>query len=106
MAVELDGERLAGKLAAGDVGQHAAGIDIDGVAAWRLDDGDAMIGEVAAQIARGDDAVAEIIGIEDLFESNGDSIEIAPGEAAICGEALGEDEQVGFLLGEAIVIRA
>ena len=49
--VEFDGQRLAGKLVPRDMRQHAAGVDIDGVAAGRLDDGHAVVGDVAAQVA-------------------------------------------------------
>src|ERR1017187_5627946 len=69
-----------------------------------LDDGDAVVGNMAAQAAGGDDAVAQIVGIEDLFQANGDRVQVAAGEATVSGEAFGQNEQVGFLLGHPVVV--
>ncbi len=65
-----------------------------------------MVGDVAAQIAGGDDAVVEIVGVENFVETDGDGFQVAAGKTAVCGEALGEDEQVGLLLQDAVVIAA
>jgi len=77
--VKFDGQGLAGKPVRRDVRQHAGGIDIDGVPAGRLDDGDAMIGDVAAEVAGGDDAVVQVVGVEHLFETDGDGVQVASG---------------------------
>ena len=106
MAVEFHGQRLAGELVRRDVGQHARGIDIDGVAAGRLDDGDAVVGDVAAEVAGGDDAVVQVVGVEDLFQADGDRVQVAAGQSAVGGEAFGQDEQVGLLLEDAVVVGA
>ena len=89
-----------------DVRQHARGVDVDGVAAGRLDDGHAVVGDVAAQVAGGDDAVAQVVGVQHLLQADGDGVEVAAGESAVGGEALGEDEQVGLLLEDAVVVGA
>src|ERR1039457_3684031 len=72
--------------------------------AGRFDDGDAAVGDVAAQIAGGDDAVLQVVGIEDFFQAHGDGVEIAPGQAAVSGKAFGEDEEIGLELGDAVVV--
>ena len=85
------------------MGQHAGGIDVDGVAARGLDDGNAVIGDVAAEVAGGDDAVVEVIGIEDLFETGGDGVKVAAGKSAVGRKAFGEDQEITLLLGDAVV---
>ncbi len=86
--------------------QHARRIDIDGVAAGRLHDRHAAVGDVPAQVARGNDPVAQVIGIENFLQSHRDGVQIAAGQPAVGRKALGEDQQVGFLLRQAVVIGA
>jgi hypothetical protein len=50
--------------------------------------GHALVGNVAAKIAGGGDAVLEVIGIEHFLETDGDGFEVAPGQAAVGGESL------------------
>jgi len=47
MAVQLDRERLPGKLVPRDVRQQSSRVDIDGVATRRLDNRDPVVGNVA-----------------------------------------------------------
>src|SRR5689334_14079696 len=65
--VKLDRKRLSRKLRRWNVGEHAFRIDINRVSPGRLDDGHATIGDVTAEVAGGNDAVLEIVGVEDLF---------------------------------------
>ena len=100
LAVERDRERLARVLERWDVRQQRARIDVDGMAADRLHDRDAGAGKRLAEIRGGADPVAEVVLVDDLAEALRDRLEIAAGEAAVRGEALGEDQQVAALLGE------
>ncbi len=104
VAIEFDRERLSRELMGGTVGQHARGIDIDGVAAWRLDDGNALVSDVAAKVPGRNDAVVEIVGVENLFEPDRDGFEIAARETSVGRKSLGEDEQVGLLLKDAVIV--
>ena len=88
----------AGNCAARNVRQHARGIDIDGVPAGRLDDRHAVVGDVPAQVAGGDDAVAQIVRIEHLLQAHGDGVQVAAGQAAVGRKAFGQDQQIGLLL--------
>ena len=89
-----------------DVGQEGAGIDVDGVASGRLDDGDSRVGDVVAKIGGGSDAIFEIVVVQGFLQADGDGFEVASGEAAVGGVALGEDEKIFFLLCEGIVVGA
>ncbi len=106
MPVQFHAERLRGELRFRNVRQHTAGVDVDSVSARRLDDGHAMIRDVAAEVCGGRDAVPQVIGIENLVKAHGDRIEVTSGQPAVCGETFGQDEQLRFLLGEAAVVRA
>src|SRR5690606_10713752 len=66
----------------------------------------AGIGDMLAQVPHGSDAVVEVILLDDFAKSDGDGIEVAPGEAAIRRESLGEDEQIRLLLGMGVIVRA
>jgi hypothetical protein len=50
VAVPLHRQSPAGKVAAGNVRKHAAGIDVDGMSARRLADRHAVIGDMTAEI--------------------------------------------------------
>ncbi len=50
MAIKLDRERLPGKPRARNMRQHPRGVDIDRVAAGRLHDRDAVVGDVPPQV--------------------------------------------------------
>ncbi len=89
--VKFHRQRLAGKLVRRDVRQHAGCVDIDGVAAGRLDDRHAAVGDVAAQVTRGSDPVAQVIGMEDFLQAHRDGIQVAAGQPAVSREALGEN---------------
>ena len=66
------------------------------MAAGRFDDGHAVVGNVAAQIAGRDDAIAQIVWVENFLQAHGDGFQVAAGQPAVSGEALGENQQVGF----------
>ncbi len=72
----------------------------------RQDDGNALLGEVIAQVSGGGDAVAQVILIDGLLQADGNGFQVASGKAAIGGIALGEDEQILFLLRQQIVVGA
>ena len=72
----------------------------------RLHDGNAVLGDVIAEISGGGDAVAQVVFVERLLHADGDGLEVASGEAAVGWIAFGQDEQVLFLLREQIVVRA
>jgi hypothetical protein len=80
------------------VRQHARGIDVDSVPARRFHDGNAVVGDVPAQVTGGSDAVLQVVGVQSLLQTDGDGIQIAPRQASISRKAFGQDEQVGLLL--------
>ena len=76
------------------------------MASGRQDDGDSLLGEVVAEVGGGGDAVAQVVLVDGFLQADGDGFEVASGEAAVGGVALGEDEQVLLLLGEQVVVGA
>src|SRR5580704_1562152 len=87
MPVQLDCQRLRGKLMARDMRQHAGRVDIDGVASRRLDDRHATVGDMAPEVVGRGNPVLQIIRIEDLLQPNGNGFEVASGKAAISWKA-------------------
>ena len=81
-----------------NVRQHSPCVDVNGVATGRLDDRHAVVGDMTAEIARGGDAVFEIIRIEHFFEPHGDRFQIAPRKTAVGGKPFGENQQIALLL--------
>src|SRR6185437_1413611 len=61
---------------------------------------------MAPEVAGGSDAIFQIIGVKHFFEADGDCFKVAAGESAVSGKALGENQEIGFLLRDVIVIRA
>ena len=106
MAIQFHRQGLRRELAACDVRQHALGVNVDGVAAGRLDDRHTGVGDVPAKVVGGYDPVLQVIRVEDLFKAHRDGFEVAAGESAIGGEALRQNKQIGFLHGHPVVIRA
>ena len=104
--IEFGGKRNAGELVSRDVREEGAGIDIDRVAAGRLNDGDSGCGDVVAEVGGGGDAVAEVVLLERFLHADGDGFEIAAGKTAVGWISLGEDEQIFLLLGEEVVVGA
>src|SRR3990170_637886 len=94
LAVEGHGQRLAGVRERRDVRQERARVDVDGMSADRFDDGDAGAVERLAEVGRGADAVVQVVLLDHLRKALGDGLQVAPGEAAVGREALGQDEQV------------
>src|SRR3974390_159594 len=86
--------------------QESARVNIDGMAARWLNDGHAIFGDAVPQKRRGSDAVAKIILIERLDQSNSDGIEVAASQTAVGWEPFGENQQILFLLSEKVVISA
>ena len=104
LEVERDGERLARVLERRDVRQQRPRVEVDGVAAERLDERDAGRVERLAEVGRRADPVAQVVLVDDLAQALGDRLEVAAGEAAVGREALGQDQQVAALLGEGVVV--
>ena len=104
LAVERDGERLAGILERRNVRQQRAGVEVDRVAAERLDERHARPIERLAEVLGRTDAVSEVVLVDDLAEPLGDRLEVAAGQTAVGREALGQDQQVPALLGEGVVV--
>ena len=73
-------------------------------AAGRLDYGHALSGDVTAQVGRRGDAIFQIFRLQDFFQTNGDRLQVATGQAAIGRESFGENQEVGFLFGQAAVV--
>ena len=104
--VEFGSKRDAGELIARDVRQEGAGVYIDGVATGGLDDRNSAGGDVIAEISGGGDAVVEVFLLEGFLNSDGNGFEVAAGKTAVGWVALGEDEEIFFLLGEDVVVGA
>ena len=92
--IKLCCQGYAGELVGGNVGEEGAGIEIDGVSAGRLDNGDSLSGDVIAQVRRRGDAVAEVIFFESFLHAYCDGLEIAPSKATISRVSLGENQQI------------
>ncbi len=104
LVVEGDGQRLAGVVERRDVGEEGPGVEVDGVAADRPDDGHARLRQRLAEIGGAGDPVAQVVIVDHLAQALGDRLEVAAGEAAVGREALGEDEEIAALLGQAVVV--
>src|SRR6185312_2872786 len=97
---------LRRKLLLRNVRQHARGINVDGVTTGRLDNRDAVIGDVAAKIIGGSDTIAQVIRVEDFRERDGDGFEIAACQTTVSWETFGKDQEIGLLDRQAVIIRA
>ena len=96
--IEFIGEGNGGKVIGRNVRQKGSRVNVDGVAARRLYDRHALLGNVVAQVAGRSDAVFEVVMVQRFLESDGDGFEIASGQASVGGIALGENQQVLLLL--------
>ncbi|CAB4834498.1 unannotated protein [freshwater metagenome] len=56
------------------------------------------------QVGRAADAVAQVVRVDHFCQTLGDGLQIASGEPAVGGEALGEDQHVAALHGECVVV--
>ena len=74
--------------------REGARVDVDRVAADRLDDRDAGRGESLAEAADLADAEREVVVVEHLAQTDRHRLEVAAGEAAVGREALDQDELV------------
>ena len=63
-------------------------------------------GNVIAEVCRRSNSVAKVIFFKGFLQSHCNRLQIAPGEPAICGISLGQDQQVFLLLRKQIIIRA
>ena len=106
MAVELDGERLAGVVVARDVRQEGARVDVDGVPARRLEDRHAGRGDALAEVLHRGVAILLVGEIERLVEADRDRFEVASGQPAVGRKALGQDEQLLLVPRHGVVVGA
>src|SRR5215472_3881815 len=104
--IEFDREGDTGKLRDRKMREESTRVDVNGVAARRLNDRHAFGGNVVAEECGGGNAIFQVVLFEGFLEADGGGVEIASRQAAIGREAFGENEQVFFLLGEQIIIRA
>src|SRR5206468_2816697 len=85
--------------------QKFLGGDVDRVAAGRLDDGNARRFQLFAEVLNRADAVAEIVFLQGLVQTDGDRLHVVAGQAAVGGEALGQDEQVAALFDPCFIVQ-
>ncbi len=72
--------------------QHGSGIEIDGVPAGWLDETDAGLLQLFAQVFSCAQRVAQVVFLHRLFQPDGQRNAIAPGQTTKGGEALPHDE--------------
>ena len=65
---------------------------------------DARPTQCVAQVGRRTDAVAQVVGADGFAQSLGQGLEVATGQAAVGGEAFGQDEHVAATFGEGVVV--
>ena len=82
-------------------GQQRRGVEVDGVAADRLHARDARLDQRLAEVGGGADPVAQVVLVDHLAQPLGDRLEVAPGQAAVGGESLRQDQQVAGRIGPA-----
>src|SRR5215469_16424846 len=66
----------------------------------------AVMRDMASEVGDGRDPIAKIIRIENLLEADRDSFQVAAGQPAVGGKAFSQDQQIGLLRGEPIVVGA
>ena len=74
---------MAGELIERDVRKHFARVHEHGVAAHGVLHGHARLAQAAAQVFHLADAVAQVAVVGRLLQAHGQSVQIAPGEAAV-----------------------
>ena len=98
--VQRNGERLTRIGERLDVGEQGTSVEVDRVPADGPHHGDARRDEGVAEVGRRLDAVAQVVVVDDLGQTLGDGFEVAAGESAVGGEALGEDQDLAAALGQ------
>ncbi len=78
----------------GHIGQHGARVDVDRVAAGGFDKTHTGRLEALAQVFGGPQAVAQVVFLHALLQAHGQRLQVAPGQAAVGGKALGHDQHV------------
>ena len=64
--------------------------------------GHAVLGDVIAEIRGRGDAIAQVILFQRFLQADGNGLQIAPGQSAVGGIALGQNQQVLLLLRRAL----
>lgn len=85
-------------------GERGVGVDVDGVAAGRLVDGDIAVGEGVREPLDLGDAFGDVRRFDGLPEADGERRHVAAGHPAVRREALVEDAALAALLVEAAVV--
>src|SRR5258708_4592331 len=83
----------AGDWGWGRGGRGGGGVGEGGGAAGGIRGGQAVIGDGPAEVAGGQDGVAQVRGREPLWAPPPDGLEIATRQSAVGGEAFGENQQ-------------
>ena len=86
--------------------QKRLGVEIDGVAARRLHNRHAVLGNVVAKVSRRGDPVAQVVFLQRLLHAHRDRLQIAAGESAVGGIALGQNQQILLLARQNVVVGA
>jgi len=86
------------------VREEAACIEVHRVSADRQHDRDARCAEPLAELAYLPQSVLEVALVENVVETLGDRREVTPGQSAVGGKALDEDEHVREPGGEVVVV--
>jgi hypothetical protein len=106
LQIERASERLARQLLRRQVRQHRARVDVDRVQAGRSHDRHTERVEMLRQVRRTRLVVVQVVGIEHFAQALRQRREVAPGEATVGREALGQDQQVAHLRRQRVVVDA
>ena len=102
--VQGAGQRLARVVQRVQVRQQGARVDEDGVAPEGDDDRHSRRLQRLTEVGDRPYPVAQVVMVGALGQALGDRLQVAAGEPAVGGEALGEDFQGAALLGQAVVV--
>ena len=93
-----------GILLDGHVRQELLGVEVNGMSAGRLENGDPLGGQSLAEVLDRADAVLQVVLVEDFVQADGDGLEVAARQAAVGRKALGDDQEVSGLQGQGVVV--
>ena len=98
VGVKVTGERLRRELRLRDVRVERLGVQENRMAPDRLDDGDAPVEQVIAEIFHLTDARADVVVVDAFHDAARHRFHVAAGQAAVSVQAFVNDHQVASFL--------